>query len=715
MTAWTRDTAPARLRERTVRFRDPGATDPIPPSAAILPGALGDAPESTTPDPAFVPQFARDEHSRWLTRLACPTGTSFYGTGEVAGPLRRNGQSVTLWNTDSFGYTIETPSLYQSHPWVLGVRPDGSAFGLLVDTTFRCEISLDETGVLTTSEGVAPAVYLLEGASPEAVLEELAALIGTTPLPPRWALGFHQCRYSYEAEHEVLGIAEEFRARWLPCDTIWMDIDYMVDARPFTINPHRFPDAEKMILQLRTKGFRTAWILDPGIKIDDDSTFASGQERDVFIRQADGSLFAGDVWPGRCAWPDFTNADVRAWWGEQTVRFVRNGADGVWNDMNEPSVFDGPGRTIPTDCTHRADTDLGGPDTHARYHNIYGMQMARASYEGLLRYRPDRRPFVLSRSNFLGGHRYACCWTGDSASTWEHLSWTIPMMLNLGLSGQVFAGCDIGGFAENADDQLFARWMGIGCLLPFARAHSDKHTNRHEPWSFGPACERACRIALERRYRMLPYLYTLFEQAERTGIPPMRPLFFADPADDALHGAEDSFLLGRDVLVRASISPDLGCDAPMPAGIWRKFEPTETSDAQLPELYLRGGAILPLGPIVQHTGERPLDPITLVVSLDANGEARGELFEDDGDGFGYRDGDCLRSVYTAKLVRNHVRVWINESSGNRNRPLRAAEVVVLLDEGRVARAAGVGGDAISVLVGPPPVEPLDPEGHNVGT
>ncbi len=710
---WTQDSAPCRLRPRTTRFRDPDATDPTPPSAAIINSTIG-APRHDDPHlhavTSLAPEFARDDDGRWLTRLRCPTGTSFYGTGEVAGPLRRNNQTVTLWNTDSFGYTIETPSLYQAHPWVLGVREDGSAFGVLVDTTFRCEIVLDGNTVLAASDGIAPAVYILDGPTPEAILEELAALIGTTPLPPLWALGFHQCRYSYEAEHEVLGIAEEFRDRWLPCDTIWLDIDYMVDARPFTIDEHKFPDAEKMILHLRTRGFRTAWILDPGIKVDThDTTFASGEAQDVFITQPDGSLFVGEVWPGRCAWPDFTSASVRRWWGDQTARFIRNGADGVWNDMNEPSVFDGPGRTIPTDCLHRADAELGGPGDHARYHNIYGMQMARASFEGMLRERPDRRPFVLSRSNFLGGHRYACCWTGDSASTWEHLSWTIPMMLNLGLSGQVFAGCDIGGFAENADDVLFARWMGIGCLLPFARAHSDKNTNRHEPWSFGPACEHACRVALERRYRLLPYLYTLFEHAERTGVPPMRPLFFADPADASLRDAEDSFLLGPNVLVRASVTPEGGCTAPMPGGIWRRFEPTETGDANLPELFLRGGAILPMGPIIQHTSQRPLDPITLVVSLDAQGEARGELFEDAGDGFGYREGDSLRTVYAAKRVRDHVRVWIEHSEGDRPRPLRAAEIVVLLDDGGLARSAGVGGDMICVLIGPPATEPIDPE------
>lgn len=637
-TDWAHDTAPHRCRARATRYRDPGAADPAPAPVAVLhpTTALPDADTTPTGTDAPAPEFARHTDGRWLVRLTCPAGTSFYGTGEVAGPLRRNGQTVTLWNTDSFGYTIDTPSLYQSHPWVLAVRDDGSAIGLLVDTTFRCEISLDGGAIIAASEGVAPHVYVLDGPTPEAVLEELAALIGTTPLPPRWALGFHQCRYSYDAEHEVLGIAEEFRNRWLPCDTIWMDIDYMVDARPFTIDEHRFPDAEKMILHLRTRGFRTAWILDPGIRIsDEDATFVSGRDRDVFIRQADGSLFEGDVWPGRCAWPDFTSAGVRRWWGEQTARFVRNGADGVWNDMNEPAVFGAPGKTMPSTNLHDADADLGGPDTHARYHNLYGMQMVRATLDGVRAAKPDTRPFVLTRSNFLGGQRYAATWTGDNTSDWDHLRWSITMALSMGLSGQPFVGPDIGGFAGNADGHLFARWMGIGALLPFARGHSIKDSTDHEPWSFGPRCEHVCRLALERRSRLIPYLYTLFHEASRTGMPIARPLWFADPADASLRGAEDSFLLGADVLVRARTRFTGPCRAAVPAGRWASFEPAAPGDPELPELLLRSGAVLPLGPVRQHVGESPLDPLTLIVHPDENGRATGLLYEDAGDGNGY--------------------------------------------------------------------------------
>jgi alpha-glucosidase len=273
--------------------------------------------------------------------------------------------------------------------------------------------------------------------------------------------------------------------------------------------------------------------------------------------------------------------------------------------------------------------------------------MVRASREGIQAVNPDKRPFVLTRSNFLGGHRYAATWTGDNASDWDHLRWSIPMALNLGLSGQPFVGPDIGGFAGDADGHLFARWMGIGALLPFARGHSIKGSRDHEPWSFGPRCERVCRLALERRYRLLPYLYTLFREASQTGMPVVRPLFFADPTDPALRGADDAFLLGDDVLVRSRTSFTGIWGAPMPAGRWVPFEPASNTDRELPDLFIREGAVVPLGPVMQYVGEKPLDPLTLVINPDAGGCASGLLYEDAGDGFGFERGEYRLTRFTA--------------------------------------------------------------------
>lgn len=628
------DPAPESVGDRISRHRDPLHAGRRPrPSPALIA-----RPEAAGPSEATGPAFLDD--GRWFgVRHPLARGDDAYATGEVAGPLRRNGRTVALWNTDAFEYDDTDEALYQSHPWVLVVRADGSAFGLLADTPRRGVISVGRD-VLMAFEGEPFEAYLIERDSPAEVVRALADLTGHAPLPPRWALGYHQCRWSYETADRVREVARGFRDRRIPCDVLWMDIDYMRGFRVFSFDPERFPDPRALNDDLHAAGFRTVWMIDPGVKADpDDPVYAAGREGDHFVRNGSGGEFLGEVWPGPCAFPDFTRGRTRAWWASLYRDYMATGIDGVWNDMNEPSVFNGPGKTMPESNRHEADEELGGPDSHARYHNLYGMQMVRASREGIREANPDRRPFVLTRSNILGGHRYAATWTGDNTSDWRHLHWSITMALNLGLSGQPFVGPDIGGFAGDADGHLFGRWMGIGALLPFARGHSIKGSRDHEPWSFGPRCERVCRLALERRMRLLPYLYTCFREASRTGLPVARPLFFADAADPDLRDAEDSFLLGADVLVRARTRFTGPCRAPMPAGAWARFEPAEEADTELPELFLRRGAVLPLGPAMLHEGEKPLDPLTLLVHPDGDGRASGLLYEDAGDGFGFERGE----------------------------------------------------------------------------
>lgn len=658
------------------RFRDQAtAGDAIPPFPALLtqPVRLGPVPAEFDPRPAFGRSGRRS-----VVRISTGAGTTLYGTGEVAGPLARNGRQTTCWTTDSFDYADETRSLYQSHPWVLAVRPDGSAFGVMVETTWRCEIDL-RRGIEFRADGPAPAVIVIDRQSPAEVVRALAELTGTMPMPPRWALGYHQCRWSYEPDSRVRELAAEFRRRGMPCDCIWMDIDYMRGFRCFTFDPEKFRDPSALNNDLHAQGFKSVWMIDPGIKAepgygvyDEGRAAVSGEPAGMthFVRRADGSEYNGEVWPGACAFPDFTRSATRAWWAGLYRNFLGTGLDGIWNDMNEPAVFDQPGKAMPTDCLHDADPELGGPGPHARYRNIYGMLMVRATREGMEAARPGQRPFVLTRSNFLGGHRYAATWTGDNRSNWQHLAWSIPMALNLGLSGQPFCGPDIGGFAGEATPELFGRWMGIGALLPFARGHSIKDSKDHEPWSFGEACEKVCRAALMRRYRLLPYLYTLFYEAHRTGLPVVRPVFFADPADPRLRAVDDAFLLGGDVLVSANVSAGgVAAEQPLLTG-WRAFEVPDLPEhnaSQLPRLFARPGAIIPLGPAVQHADERSLDPLTLLLCRDADGRASGTLYEDGGDGYGYREGDYRLTTYRAERGEP---CKVSAFEGNRAEPAR---------------------------------------------
>ncbi len=650
--------APEAIGTGIVRvWPDAAARGGALPSACIVPGrpALGPPPA----DWRVWPRFSMERGGR-VVRIATERGTSLYGTGEVGGPLERSGRRVVTWNTDAFGFDSQTESLYQSHPWVLAVRADGTSFGVLADTPGRVVIDLAD-GIEFRAQGPAFPVVIIDRESPQAVLAALAELVGRMPLPPRWALGFQQCRYSYAPASEVREIAASFRDRRIPCDVLWMDIDYMDGYRSFTFDPKGFPDPRGLTRDLRAKGFRNVWILDPGIKRESGHfVYEQGTRGDHWVRTATGEPFVGKVWPGECVFPDFTRAATRAWWSRLTADFAEQaGADGIWNDMNEPAVFERKDKTMPETNRHEADPELGGPGPHTRYHNLYGMLMARSTWEGLRASRPERRPFVLSRANHLGGHRYAAAWTGDNRANAEHLAMAVPMVLNLGLSGQPFSGPDIGGYAEPLSGDEYAAWIGIGALLPFSRAHTEKGNIRKEPWSFGPRIEAVARRAIETRYRLLPYLYTVFEEAARTGLPVARPAFFTDPAAAWLRSHSHEFLLGDDVLVTArwgDLSRGRTCLADDPAR-WRPVtlvpgEPTPF----LPTVSVRAGAIVATGPVMQWSDEQPLTDVELFVALGADGSAEGELYEDAGDGYDFERGGYARTRFTARLEGSTVKV-----------------------------------------------------------
>jgi alpha-glucosidase len=652
------DTAAAIFAESiapaAVRFHADARAAALSPPSLVLerprPG-LGPPPRGWR----IVPTFESRRGGR-IARVAIEPGTSLYGTGETAGPLLRDGRTITCWNTDAYAYDDRTPSLYQSHPWVLAVRADGSAFGVLADTPGKVVIDLDRK-IEFRALGASFPVIAIEGDSPAAVLRALADLTGRMPLPPRWALGYQQCRFSYAPAAEARRVAREFRQRRIPCDVLWLDIDSMDGYRSFTFDPQGFRDPKALNDSLHAQGFHAVWMLDPGLMIDEGYfAWREGTLGDHWVESAAGTPWSGTVWPGRCVWPDFTREATRAWWAGLVRDFVAHGVDGLWNDMNEPSVFDGPGKTMATDVRHRADAALGGAASHERYHNVYGMLMARSTREGLLLARPERRPFVLSRANFLGGHRYAAAWTGDNAADWNHLRWSVSMALNLGLSGQPFAGPDLGGYKGPGTPSLFARWMGIGAFLPFARAHTEKGNPPKEPWAFGRATEETCRRALEARYRLMPYLYTVFREASVSGLPVVRPVFFADPADPSLRSEDGAFLLGGDVLVVADVTPLRNRRPSLPEdGAWPEIallgrRPDGSRDPDLPRLLQRPGSIVPLGPVVQHTGEIPAEAseLAVLVSFDPEGRAVGYLYEDEGDGFGYERGEYRLTRFDAE-------------------------------------------------------------------
>ncbi|CAL5188371.1 unnamed protein product [Lathyrus oleraceus] len=649
--------------------------------------------------PSYTPTFEclLDQQ---VVQLELPIGTSLYGTGEVGGQLERTGKRGFTWNTDAWGYGPETASLYQSHPWVLAVLPNGEALGILADTSRRCEIDLRKESIVRF---IAPSSYPVitfgPFASPTEVLISLSKAIGTVFMPPKWSLGYQQCRWSYLSDQRVLEVAKTFREKSIPCDVIWMDIDYMDGFRCFTFDKERFKDPKSLVKDLHYSGFKAIWMLDPGIKQERGYfVYDSGSENDVWVQKADGTPFVGDVWPGPCVFPDYTQSNVRAWWGSLVKDFVSNGVDGIWNDMNEPAVFEVAMNTMPESNVHRGDGDLGGCQNHSFYHNVYGLLMARSTYEGMKLANENKRPFVLTRAGFSGSQRYAATWTGDNLSTWEHLHMSISMVLQLGLSGQPLSGPDIGGFAGNATPRLFGRWMGVGSLFPFCRGHSEAESTDHEPWSFGEECEEVCRLALKRRYRLIPLIYTLFYFAHTRGTPVATPTFFADPKDPSLRKLENSFLLGP-VLVYASTTPNQGLDkleVTLPKGIWLGFDFSD-SHPDLPALYLKGGSIIPVGLPLQHVGEAsPSDELTLLVALDEYGKAEGFLFEDDGDGYEFTKGNYLLTRYVAELQSSVVTVIVHKTEGSWKRPTRHLHIQLLLGGGAMLDTWGVDGEVLHV-------------------
>lgn len=620
--------------------------------------------------------------------LDVPQGTSLYGGGEVTGPLLRNGQSIKLWNTDSGAYSVDNGKrLYQSHPWVMGVRPDGTSFGILFDTPYKAKLTTTDERINFETEGELFRIFVIDRESPQAVIKGLAELIGTMPMVPRWALGYQQCRFSYTPASRVIEVADTFRIKRIPCDVIWMDIDYMDGYRIFTFNPQTFPDPAALNRDLHIRGFHSAWMIDPGAKVDSTYfVYKSGTANDVWVKTAQGKEFHGDAWPGACAFPDFTQPKTVRWWADLYKDFLDKGVDGVWNDVNEPQISNTPTGTMPEDNKHLGGDKIpAGP--HLKYHNVYGYLMVKASREGIMKARPQNRPFILTRSNFLGGQRFAATWTGDNASWESHMTMSVPMILTLGLSGQPFSGADVGGFLFNPDANLFGRWMALGAFYPFSRGHACAGTINKEPWAFGQKVEDVSRMALERRYVLLPYYYTLLHEVSETGMPIMRPVFFADPKDTLLRAEEQAFLIGENLLV----VPEWAQNPALPKGIWRNLSliPGDDKDSYQAKLKIRGGAIIPTGKIIQNTNEKSLDPLTLLVCLDEKGEAHGTLYWDEGDNWSFKDGNYSFQHFTAiRTADNKVQVKITQKKGKYITENNDMAIVKIITDKGIYQASG---------------------------
>jgi alpha-glucosidase len=594
----------------------------------------------------------------------------YFGLGDKVCEETLNGHSFENWNTDSFEYERGDDPLYRSVPFYMALN-DEKAYGIFLDNTYRSRFDFGKKKKNTTSftaEGGIMNYYFIYGPQLTTVSERYTQLTGTPEMPPMWALGYHQCRWSYYPEERVRELADTFRSKQIPCDAIYLDIDYMDGYRCFTWNEEHFPDPTAMIEELKEQGFETIVMIDPCIKVDNDYfIYEQGKENDYFCKHPDGDTILAPVWPAKSAFPDFTHPDVRNWWANlYEDHIAAKNISGIWNDMNEPAVFEVDRKTFPDDIRHHYD---GHPCSHKKAHNIYGMQMARASYQGIKQHNAEKRPFLLTRANFAGGQRYAALWTGDNVASWDHLKLANEQCQRLSISGYSFVGTDIGGFVDDPSPELFTRWLQLGIFHPLFRNHTmgfnvdgaaavdeeeveqqkkRKATADQEPWSYGKKHTDINRSVIELRYRLLHYLYTAFRSHVTEGTPILRPLAYEDQSDAQAVDQINGFMFGDQILVSPVLDEgETTVETYFPKGRWYDFrtskcldgQKTYTIDAPLSDIpfFIKEGTVLPLREIMQYTQER--DPQLLELNIYYAGHpTTSELYEDAEEGYDYTNG-----------------------------------------------------------------------------
>lgn len=608
-----------------------------------------------------------------------------YGFGEKTGRFDKRGWQLggynyVMWNSDTYGYDSSTDPLYVDVPFFMVAR-QGQTHGIFLDSTWRSffDVGRERPDLLTFgAAGGDLDYYFINGPDPKKVIERYTALTGRMPLPPLWALGYQQCRYSYYPESRVRQIASTFRAKKIPADAIWLDIHYMDGYKPFTWDHERFPNPQKMISDLSAEGFHLVTILDghpPALA--GYAPYDSGIAGDDFVKRPDGKIYEGAVWPSKAeknplpsVFPDFSKPAAREWWGNLYTNLLDIGVAGIWNDMNEPAVFSTPNGTMPPELIF---DNEGQPATHREIHNAYGQLMSRATFEGLSRLRPDDRAFVLARSSFAGGQRYAALWIGDATADWASLRQSVSTLLGLGMSGFPFVGSDIGGFVHPSSGELTTRWLQFSVFSPFMRMHTELTAPDKEPWSFGPRFEAVNKRAIELRYELLPYIYNVMQAASATGVPALRPLFLEFPDDPQVASMDDEFLFGSDLLIAPVLfEAATARDVYLPKGDWfdywtgKHYAGNSTIHLEVTldsiPIFVRGGGFIFCQPVVQDTGEMSGKPLRVLVAPAA--ESSSTFYEDDGKTMAYRRGVFMKRDFRQTNDGKSLHIEISSPEGS---------------------------------------------------
>ncbi|KAJ2847886.1 hypothetical protein IWW36_003619 [Coemansia brasiliensis] len=616
-----------------------------------------------------------------------PTDANIYGLGETPGWFRRNpyNTTITLWNRD-------TPALFEengygSHAVYMELRNNSKFHGCYLHNSHGMDVVLSDGSLQYRVLGGTLDLYFFAGPTALDVIDQYTQLVGRPNRIPFWALGFHNCRFGYTSVYEVNQVIANYSAARIPLEAAWTDIEYMEKYRDFTFDPQNFPleEMQKQLDFLHEHGQKMVLIIDPAIHVNNEyGPYTRGQEQDVFMRNADGSEFIGQVWPGYTAFPDWFAANVSQWWNEELRRyFDKLQIDGMWIDMNEAASFCtgscGSGEPIgkipplpwekspePHRSLNTSNTFLVPPYAiHSRYielskmtlettavhangiidyhvHNLYGYMESKLTYEFLRNYRPNIRPFVLSRSTFAGSGAFISHWTGDNAATWQDMHLSIASMFEFGIFGIPMVGADICGFYQNATEELCARWIELGAFYPFSRSHNSLFAYPQEPYRWKSVAE-AARRALGIRYTLLPYIYSCYQDAVERGWPVVRPLVFEYPSIDKVADNDRQLLVGNSILVSPVLSAGARTvEAFFPAGLWYSWYGSHvvieasnnvvTLNAPLEHInvHIRGGQIVPTQHPEMTTEEVRQNDYELIVAVDANGAAAGQLYIDDG-------------------------------------------------------------------------------------
>ncbi|HAT4190042.1 TPA: DUF4968 domain-containing protein [Clostridium perfringens] len=593
----------------------------------------------------FQPSFKDEEGNVYISKVNdC---LAYYGLGEKGGDLNKKGCYTENFNTDDPETDDDSITYYKTIPFYVALK-EKATYGIFFDNSFRSYFDMGkEMGdrIFFGAIGGQIQYYFIPGENIKEVVKNYTTLTGRMEMLPLWSLGYQQCRFSYFSQEEVRELVKTFEEKDIPLDVVYLDIDYMDGFRVMTFKTPNFDDAAGLIGDLKEKGIRTITIIDPGVKVDEEyDVFKRGKEGNHFTKKLDGEMFIGAVWPGDSAFPDFSNKDCREWWKSELKKFIsEHGMDGIWNDMNEPCVFNNDHKTMLETCLHNSDN---GVIEHKEFHNRYGFEMSRCSKEAQEELHPNERGFSMTRATYAGGQRYSSVWTGDNMSLWSQMRMSISMNANLGISGFSFVGNDVSGFGLDSSEELFIRWMEMGPFIPIFRNHSNMYTRRQEPWAFGPRAEKIAKKSIELRYELLPYIYDLYYISHKEGLPIFRPMIMEYEKDMNLLNMREQFMLGENMIVAPVLyEGERSKTVYLPKGSWFNYFTMEKLQGgkwyklpcELDEIlvFVKEGSIIPTyNKKFRNVKERPKN-----ILLKVFGEnAKGFHYNDDGHTMEYLDG-----------------------------------------------------------------------------